>query len=225
MKAIGYIRVSTQNQVDDGISLEAQKDAIKTWCLANNYDLVNVFMDTGISGKSVNNREGLKQALDAIENGMALVAYSLSRISRSTKDMILLAEKLAKKGADLVSITEKIDTTSASGKMIFKMLAVLNEFERDLISERTKTALAHKKVNGQVYSPIPFGFGRIEGRLVKVEREAKLISEIMRMRDQGHTLRAIADTLNRRGVAGKKGGRWYALTVSYLIQRQVHVTG
>jgi len=76
------------------------------------------------------------------------VVYSLSRLSRSTKDTLQIAEKLDKAGADLVSLSEQIDTTSASGKMVFRLMAVLNEFERDQISERTSAALQHKKAKG-----------------------------------------------------------------------------
>ena len=220
MKAIGYIRVSTQGQADDGVSLEAQKAKIEAWCLANDYSLVDMFVDAGISGAAMGNREGLQAALDAVGKNVALVAYSMSRLSRSTKDMLEIADQLERRGADLVSLTEKIDTTSAAGKMVFRMLAVLSEFERDLVSERTKAALAHKKANGEKYACVPFGFQEIEGRLEEVEQEARVVAEILSMREQGHTLRAIAEEMNTRGIEGKRGGRWYASTVRYLIQRQ-----
>jgi site-specific DNA recombinase len=220
MQAIGYIRVSTQGQADDGVSLEAQKAKIEAWCLANDYSLVDMFVDAGISGKAMQNREGLQAALDVVGKDVALVAYSMSRLSRSTKDMLVIADMLERRGADLVSLTEKIDTTSAAGKMVFKMLAVLNEFERDLVSERTKAALAHKKANGEKYASVPFGFKEIEGRLVEVEQEARVVAEILSMREQGHTLRAIAEEMNTRGIEGKRGGKWYASTVRYLIHRQ-----
>jgi len=221
MQAIGYIRVSTQGQADEGVSLEAQKAKIEAWCQANDYSLVDMFVDAGISGKAMANREGLQMALDAVGKDVALVAYSMSRLSRSTKDMLAIADSLERRGADLVSLTEKIDTTSAVGKMVFRVLAVLGEFERDLVSERTKAALAYKKANGETYAPVPFGFQAIEGRLVVVEEEASLVAEILRMREQGHTLRAIAGEMNQRGIEGKRGGKWHASTVRYLIQRQV----
>ncbi len=83
MQAIGHIRVSTQGQADEGISLEAQKAKIEAWCTVNDYSLVDVFVDVGISGKDMN-RDGLLAALKAVDKGAALVAYSLSRLSRST---------------------------------------------------------------------------------------------------------------------------------------------
>ena len=141
-KAIGYIRVSTQDQAQEGVSLESQRAKIAAWCAVNDYELVAVFKDAGISGATMDRREGLQAALTATTKGMALVAYSISRLARSTRDMLDIADRLERRNADLVSLTEKIDTTSAAGRMIFRMLAVMSEFERDVIAERTRTALA-----------------------------------------------------------------------------------
>jgi site-specific DNA recombinase len=117
-----YLRVSTAGQVTEGVSLEAQEARARRWA---------------------ENRPGLQAALTEVcRTKGALVVYSLSRLARSTKDAISIAERLERAGADLVSLSEKIDTTSAAGKMLFRMLAVLAEFERDLISERTWGAMA-----------------------------------------------------------------------------------
>lgn len=220
MKAIGYIRVSTQGQADEGVSLAAQRAKIEAWCLANDYELMAIHEDAGISGTK-SDREGLLAALNGSTKGMALVVYSLSRLTRSTKDMLHLSEQLEKRDIDMVSLTEKIDTTTAAGKMVFRMLAVLNEFERDQISERTKAALAYKKSAGEKYAPVPFGYRELEGRLIEVEKESAIVAEILELREQGHTLAGIAGQLNTRGIEGKRGGKWYASTVSYLINRQV----
>ena len=219
-KAIGYIRVSTQGQAEEGVSMAAQRAKIEAWCIANDMELVAVFEDAGISGVSMAGRDGLHAAMKATTKGMALVAYSISRLARSTKDMLDISETLDRKGADLVSLTEKIDTTTAAGRMVFKMLAVLADFERDQIGERTKMALAHKKANGEVYAPVPFGYEAIEGRLVTVKREAKIVGEILAMREAGASFASIADTLNERGIEGKRGGRWFASTVRYMVNRQ-----
>ena len=219
-QAIGYIRVSTEQQADEGVSLEAQKAKIAAWCLVNDYELVSVQVDAGISGKSMEKRQGLQKALAGMKKDMVLVVYSLSRLARSTKDTLAISEQLDKAGADLVSLSERIDTTGAAGKMMFRMLAVLAEFERDVISERTSMAMAHKKAKGEKYAPLPFGYSELDGRLVAVESEALVVAEILSHRQAGKTLVQIADDLNERGIEGKRGGKWYASTVRYLIQRQ-----
>lgn len=219
-QAIGYIRVSTQGQADEGVSLETQAAKIRAWCIANDYELLAMFEDAGVSGSSMNNRDGLHSAMKAAGKGMALVCYSISRLARSTADMLHIAGQLEQRGVDLVSLTERIDTTSAAGRMVFRMLAVLAEFERDLVSERTRAALAHKKARGEKYAPVPFGFEEIEGRLVEVRKEAKVVSHIIHMRDSGASFKAIADYLNQSGITGKRGGKWHASTVHYLVKRQ-----
>lgn len=219
MKAVGYIRVSTQEQVSEGASMDAQRAKIEAWCLANDYELTAIYEDAGISGIR-SDRAGLMKALESATSGCALVVYSLSRLTRGTKDMLQLAEHLEKQNIDLVSLTEKIDTTTAAGKMVFRMLAVLNEFERDQISERTIAALSHKKAKGEKYGPVPFGYKEVQGRLVEVEKESAIVAEILVLREQGHTLAGIAGQLNTRGIKSKRGGKWYASSVSYLINRQ-----
>jgi len=219
-QAIGYIRVSTQGQADDGVSLDAQRAKITAWCDANDYELVAVFDDAGLSGSSMKGRDGLHAALQATARGMALVAYSISRLARSTRDMIDIAERLKKRGADLVSLTERIDTSSAAGHMVFQMLAVLAEFERRQTAERTRMALGHKRSRGEVYGPVPFGFREAGQRLEEVPGESRIVAKILQMRSAGASFRGIADHLNARGVAGKQGGKWYASTVRYMIARQ-----
>ena len=220
MKAIGYVRVSTGKQADEGVSLEAQKAKIQAWCTANDCELVAVFTDAGISGASMDKREGLHAALKATCKGMALVSYSISRLARSTRDMLDIFDGLEKRGADLVSLSEKIDTTSAAGRMVFRMMAVLSEFKREQVGERTRMALAHKKAKGEKYGPIPFGYREVEQRLVVVKAEAQIVSEVIQRRKSGKSFNDIACELNGRGVKGKRGGKWHASTVRYLLQRQ-----
>ena len=95
-QAIGYIRVSTEKQANEGVSLEAQEAKIVTWCKANGYELVKVYVDAGISGKRMDTRKELLAALASLKKGMALVSYSLSRLARSTKDALAIGEQISK---------------------------------------------------------------------------------------------------------------------------------
>jgi DNA invertase Pin-like site-specific DNA recombinase len=207
-KAVGYIQVSTAGQATDGVSLDVQAARIRAWCEANGYDLTETLSDAGLSGKRADRRPGLQSALDAAcRNRAALVVYSLSRLARSTRDAIDIADRLHTAGADLVSLTERIDTTTAAGKMVFRMLAVLAEFERDLVSERTTAALAHKRRKGERIGDIPYGWqlNHDGTTLAAVEAEQAVIRDMRAMRNQGSSYRAIAEQLSRRGVPTKKG--------------------
>ncbi len=219
-QAIGYIRVSTEKQASEGVSLEAQQAKIEHWCKANGYELVKVYVDAGISGKRMDTRKELLAALASLKKGMALVSYSLSRLARSTKDLIEISELVAKKKGDLVSLSESIDTTTAAGKMMFQMLAVLSEFERNLTAERTSGALQHKKATGQKYTnQTPYGVEANEGPLVQVQQEAEVVAEIQSARAGGSTLQAIADSLNGRGIPTKTGKLWAPATIHLLLKR------
>lgn len=218
-KAIGYVRVSTDKQVEDGVSLDAQINKIRAWASLNDYELIHIYKDEGISGASLNKRDGMVQALSKIKKGMAFVCYSLSRVSRDTIDTIQISRTIEKAGADLVSLSEKIDTTGASGKMIFNMLAVLNQFERDQVAERTKLAMQFKKSKDQAYSPTPYGYSRQGSELIINQEEASNIMRIKMMYEEGKGYTEIARILNSENIPTKTGKLWRANTVYYLLQR------
>lgn len=220
----GYCRVSTAGQVADGVSLEAQSERIKAWAAANGYELGGIFTDAGISGKRADNRPGLTAALDAVCKARGvLVVYSLSRMSRSVKDTLTITDKLSRSKADLVSLTEKIDGTTAAGRMMLSMLAVLSQFERDLVAERTKTALAHKKSKSErVSRKIPYGWSLdADGKtLTEVPAEQKVLRLIAELRADGESLRSIASILTGQGVPtrdGKPG--WTHSTIQSIVNR------
>lgn len=218
-KAIGYVRVSTDKQVEEGISLDAQIAKIEQWASLNDYELIQIYSDEGITGASLNKRDGIQQALKYIKKGMAFICYSLSRISRDTVDTIQISRTIEQAGADLVSLSEKIDTTGASGKMIFNMLAVLNQFERDQTAERTKLAMQFKKSKNHAYSPTPYGYDRIDDSLIINVEESLVIMRIRELSKEGLGLSAIAKILNDENIPTKKNKLWRPNTVYYLLQR------
>lgn len=218
-QAIGYIRVSTEQQADEGVSLVSQRTKIEAWCELNDYELAAIYEDVGISGKTIIKRPQLQIALKEIKKDMALVVYNLSRLARSTKNCIEIADLLKNRGSDLVSLTEKIDTSSAMGEFFFTLIAALGQMERKVIGERTKAALAQKKAIGEKYAPVPFGYRDTDGKLEVVQREAQIIAEVFQKRESGHTLQSIAESLNQQGIIGKQGGKWYASSVRCILKR------
>ena len=114
--AIGYVRVSTIGQAVEGVSIDAQRDAITRHAAAAGLQLIDMHQDE-LSGKRADTRPGLQTALaQASEHGAVLIVYSLSRLARSTRDTLAIAEQLESAGADLVSLSEKIDTAGACGR-------------------------------------------------------------------------------------------------------------
>lgn len=222
--AIAYVRVSTNDQAEHGVSLEAQSARIKQYCELNGITLTAEYVDAGLSGKRADNRPELQAALEHVcKVGGILVVYSLSRLARSTKDTLAIAERLEAAGADLASLSERIDTTSAAGKMVFRMLAVLCEFERDQIAERTSAAMQHKRRRHERVGEVPFGYDlAADGvQLVENAAEQSVLSLINELRGAGESLRAIAAELNRRGVQTKNGRpAWSHSTIQSLVNRK-----
>ena len=222
MQAIFYLRVSTEQQATEGVSLEAQQAKLTAWATLNDATVLGVYSDAGLSGTK-DDRPGLLNAMEAATKAKAtVVVYSLSRLSRSTAATIRLADELNRAGAELVSLSEKIDTTTAAGKMVFRMLSVLNEFERDLVSERTTTALRHKKSQGQRVGEIPFGYDLAADGIALIANPAQLeaIELINSLRSAGLTYQAIANELTARGIATKKGSaKWSTASIHKIVNR------
>ncbi len=219
MKAIGYIRVSTEGQASDGVSLAAQESKIRAWAELNDQPDVEIHIDAGLSGSRADNRPALQDAIAACRKGDVLVVYSLSRLARSTRDTIMIAEQLQKVGADLVSLSEKIDTTTAAGKMVFRMLAVLSEFERDQVAERTSMAMQHKKAKGERVGAVPYGF-RLADDGVKLEpepAEQAAVALAKELKTSGQSLRKIAERLKADGYK-PRGKTWHAMTVKNMVE-------
>jgi DNA invertase Pin-like site-specific DNA recombinase len=208
-QAIAYVRVSTPGQRDEGVSLEAQRAKIAAWCEVMGYELVHTYADEGISGHSMDKRPGLQLAIDdACTRGGVLVVYSLSRLARNTRETLELGETFARAGADIVSLSENIDTTSAAGKMVFRMLAVLAEFERDQVSERTTMAMAHKRSQGQRISRyIPYG-QQLSADGIHLEANAAeqaVLAVARELHAAGMSSRKIAAELDARGMRSRVG--------------------
>jgi site-specific DNA recombinase len=223
MNAIGYVRVSSEGQATEGVSLTAQQARIRAWCVANGCTLAGLHIDAGLSGCRSDNRPGLQAALSAAcKEKAALVVYSLSRLARSTKDAIAISERLVKSGADLVSLSERIDTTTAAGKMVFRMLAVLAEFERDQIAERTKGALSHMRNQGKrISGKLPYGYIlAVDGEnLLPDVAEQNGLQLIEHLRSKGYGRRRIAAELIRQGFRPKTGALWNDRVVGRIISR------
>ncbi len=223
MKAIGYVRVSTSDQAHKGVSLEAQQERIEAWATANGAELLAVHVDRGLSGKRADNRPALQAALArACRDRAVLVVYSLSRLSRSIKDTCIIGERLAKAGATLVSLTEQLDGTTASGRLMLHLMTVLSQFERELIGERTRSAMAHLRgQNRRISGRVPFGYALdADGEsLTPILAEQTVINEMQTLRAEGRSLRAIVAHLEQRGIQPKNGRTWTPATVAGILRR------
>jgi site-specific DNA recombinase len=211
MKTFGYVRVSTDRQADQGVSLEAQEAKIRAMATVQGVELSEVIVDGGESAKSLN-RPGMERLLSMVNAGevKAVIIAKLDRLTRSVKDLCSLLELFEKRKVSLVSVAESLDTGSAAGRLVITIMAAVSQWEREAIGERTRDALRHKRNQGQRVGTIPFGSRLADDgeHLEPDPGEQAAVAEIRRLRREGTTLRGIAAALNHRGQRTRRGTPW-----------------
>ncbi len=227
-RAIAYLRVSTEQQADGGVSLDAQRAKVEAYALAVGLTLVETIVDAGVSAKTLD-RPGLSQALAALEAGKAeaVLVTKLDRLTRSVRDLGTLVETYFGEGRfALLSVADSIDTRSAGRRLVLNVLGSVSQWEREAIGERTADALVQVKAEGVRLGGEGLGWERTEetdadGRRIvrELPEEADTVARIRELREAGKSLRDIAVTLTVEGRATKRGGRWAAKTVRAVLAR------
>lgn len=226
IRAICYIRVSTAEQADEGVSLEAQEATVRAYCAMRGFEVVEVVVDAGVSaGKPLDRREGGRRVLEAVKSGevSAVIAYKLDRLFRDCADCLSVTATWDRQDVSLHLVDlggQAIDTATAMGRFFLTVMAGAAEMERNLIRERTTAALAHKAAKGERVGQIPFGFdvAPCGVLLVRNEAEQEVITMIKRSRLVGVSYRGIAASLNEDNVPAR-GARWHATTVTRIMKR------
>lgn len=222
-KAVGYVRVSTEQQASDGVSLAAQREKIEQYCALYDLDLIAVVEDAGASAKTLE-RDGLSEVLTLMEAGQAhaLVVAKLDRLTRSVADLATLLEKYFAGRFDLVSVGEQVNTGTAAGRLVLNVLMSVSQWEREAISERTKTALQHKKARGQRVGSVPYGYclDSNGATLNEDAEEQEIIHAVEKFHASGLSLGKIAAQLGTHGYTSRGGGKWHPQTIKNILAAQ-----
>jgi DNA invertase Pin-like site-specific DNA recombinase len=221
-KTVAYVRVSTQDQANEGVSLDAQEARIAAYGAAMGFDVSEVIRDAGESAKSLQ-RPGMARILADVRAGSIerVIVLKLDRLTRSTRDLADLLELFAKADAALVSVTENLDTASACGRLVLNVLGVVAQWEREAIAERTADALARKRQTRVAYGTTPFGYSRVGDALIPEPREQQALAEAARMDRAGSSFREIAARLTEIGVMPHRGSKWHASSVSAVLRSKM----
>jgi site-specific DNA recombinase len=213
-RAIAYIRVSTDKQADKGHSLVAQQEKVKAYASLYDLDIVDYIVETGSAKNLI--RDGLQGALSQIKAGKAdaLIVVKLDRLTRSVADLGYLVETYFSK-AGLLSVSEQIDTRSASGRLVLNVLASVSQWEREAIGERTAAVKQSMKANGLYCGgAVPYGQMLINGQLVTNPQEQAIITRARALKSEGHSLRAIATMFSEEGLRTRKDTNFSHVLVS-----------
>lgn len=210
VRVIGYLRVSTAEQAESGAGLAAQRTAIEAEVQRRGWQLLRVEVDAGASGKVVEGRAALAAALSDLRHGSAdaLMVSKLDRLSRSLLDFAEIMKRAQDEGWNLVALDLGIDLGTPAGEFLASVMASAAQWERRIISQRTRDALAARKASGQ-------RLGRPS------ELPTEVATRIRHERDAGLTYEAIATGLMRDGVPTSRGKRvWYPNTVRQALLAQ-----
>ncbi len=239
--ADGYIRVSAEEQAREGLSLATQEAKIRDYAKVYDIEIDIMHADEGESAKSLD-RPGIRAALDRLDRRQVegLVIFKLDRLSRDIGDWDRLIKTYFgdRAGRHLWSVTDKIDTATAAGRMVLNMMMVVAQWEREAIAERTSTTMQYQSgvgvegvSQGRRMGAVKYGYdlvddgrrSRKQGRpvgLAELRAEMWTIVLIIEMRDQGMSLRKIAAELDARGIPTKQNkGKWTHQTVDKILKR------
>lgn len=208
VKVAVYARVSTQEQANEGTSLEYQIDQLTKYCEAQGWEIVQQYVDPGYSGKDAD-RPGLKRLMGDAQLGMfsKVVVFKLDRLSRKLRLLLELEEKLKEHGIGLLSVKETIDTSTAIGKTVFQVLGLVSEWERDAIIERTRAGRLQRYKEGRWgpgRPPYGYKYDKETKKLDINESEARIVCLVYNEYAAGKSMVKIANMLNEQGIPPRR---------------------
>ncbi|MBU6574140.1 recombinase family protein [Staphylococcus aureus] len=226
-KRIGaYIRVSTERQVE-GYSIEGQITQIEQYCQFNGYELVDIYADRGISGKSMNRPE-LQRMLNDAKNGKldCVMVYKTNRLARNTSDLLTIVEELHRQNVEFFSLSERMEVKNSTGKLMLQILASFSEFERNTILENIYTGQHQRALEGYYQGNLPLGYNNIpdnKKELMINQHEANIVKYIFDSYAKGHGYRKIVNALNHKGYVTKKGNPFSISAVTYILSNPFYI--
>jgi site-specific DNA recombinase len=225
MKVAAYIRVSTEEQAQEGYSIPAQRNRLEAYAISQGWEIIRWYVDEGESAKDLNRTE-LKRMLKALEENMfdCVLVYRLDRLTRSVLDLYQLLEKFEKHDVKFKSATEVYDTTTAIGRLFITLVAALAQWERENLGERVRMGMQQKAKEGKwTVSTPPLGYDSHDSILTVNLSEAAIVKEIFSLYLSGNGMWKIAANLNDRGMKTKKGSHWHQNTISYILNNPIYI--
>jgi len=218
-----YTRVSSQEQAEKGTSLESQAEQLESFCKGQGWEIFNQYVDAGFSGKD-DKRPALESLRRDAKAGYfeKVVVWKLDRMARNLRLILGIEAELREQDISLFSIKEMVDTSTSFGRTLFQMLGLVAEWERESITERTKTGRFQRVKEGYwATGPAPYGYdyNKDTKHLVINESEAKIVRLIYDLYASGKSLGSIADQLNKELIRPRRkdGKGWYSNSMRHVL--------
>lgn len=207
-----YARVSTEEQAKEGFSIAAQLQTLRQYAQIYNWEVIDEYVDEGISGKSVKGRPEMKRLIKDVENERfdAVIVWKISRLSRNMLETLMILDKFEKYNVKFISYSENFDTSSPIGRLVLQIMASIAEMERNTLAENVKLGMKQRALEGRWNGGVVFGYDTVKKELVINEKEAEVVQLIYHMYANGKGLRAISNHLNKAGYKTKRN-RYFSI--------------
>lgn len=207
-----YARVSTEEQAKEGFSIAAQLQTLRQYAQIYNWEVVDEYVDEGISGKSVKGRPEMKRLIRDVEDERfdAVLVWKISRLSRNMLETLMLLDKFEKYNVKFISYSENFDTSSPIGRLVLQIMASIAEMERNTLAENVKLGMKQRALEGRWNGGVVFGYDTVKKELVINKKEAEVVQLIYHMYADGKGLRAISNYLNKAGYKTKRN-RYFSI--------------
>src|SRR5699024_2476879 len=219
-----YARVSTEEQAKEGFSIAAQLQTLRQYAQIYNWEVIDEYVDEGISGKSVKGRPEMKRLIKDVENERfdAVIVWKISRLSRNMLETLMILDKFEKYNVKFISYSENFDTSSPIGRLVLQIMASIAEMERNTLAENVKLGMKQRALEGRWNGGVVFGYDTVKKELVINEKEAEVVQLIFRMYANGKGLRAISNHLNKAGYKTKRN-RYFSINgVSQILDNVIY---
>lgn len=229
-----YARVSTEEQAEEGFSIEGQIDTVRKYASTRGHFVVEEYIDRGVSGKSIEGRYALQRLLEEAKEKKFDVVYvwKISRLARKNVDLLSIVEQLSKSNVKVFSISENFDTETTMGKFSLQMMGAVAEFERNTIVENVKLGMRQRARKGQWNGGTVLGYRSTstssesnvapEVSLEIVPEEAVIVRKIFELFANGKGLKAIANQINKEGYRTKRNNTFSTAAVKEILLNPVY---
>ena len=217
-----YMRVSTEDQEREGFSLSEQKERLEAYCKFNGYKIIEYYTDAGISAKTGNFRPEYDRMLEDGKEGKInmIIALKLDRITRSSKDWESLMDYLEKFSVNIAFVNDDINTTTANGKMVSRIMMSVSQNEIERTSERTKIGLAGAIKQGHIPHQAPLGYKHENKKLVVDPLTKDVVIRIFNLYYEGMSYQKISTLFNKEKVLGKTN--WRDSTITAILSNEIY---
>ena len=215
-----YPRVSTDDQVREGFSLDEQEKEMKKLCMYKNYQIYKVYRKEGVSAKNMN-RPKFQEMMQDLKDGKInrIIVYKLDRLTRSIQDLEVICKLIEKYHCSLDSVSEEINTDTAMGVFFIRMTTILAQLEIERTSERTKFGLKGAAKNGHFCSKAPIGYRKINKELVIDDLESEVVKEIFDDYVNGLSVCTITKKLNNKNALNRN---WRTTTIDRMLSNYIY---